>query len=226
MAGGGEALQTSTSHTGTGILGGLGGNLSVYTEPDPVVPDPVDPDPVVPDPVVPDPVVPDPVVPDPAVTETVADEPVTVQAPVVAQGEKAPEEVLFWVEEQPADTAAASSPQAEASPAAETYVLNAAEGEKTLEELGGTVTVTMKYTPPSVAANKPLYVVFIGEDGSLTAMKASYSVLTKQLKFTTDRLGTFTVIGFDFSGEEFSDEFYEALAKIPELAAIIEALKN
>ena len=111
-------------------------------------------------------------------------------------------------------------------PVLETYVLNAADGEKTLEEQGGAVTVTMKYTPPSVTANKPLYVVFIGVDGSITAMKASYSVLTKQLKFTTDRLGTFTVIGFEFSGNEFSDEFYEALAKIPELMAIIESLKN
>jgi hypothetical protein len=255
VAGGAEALQTSTSHTGTGILGGLGSNLSVYNDPnsnpdpDPVVPDPVDPDPVVPDPVVPDPVVPDPVVPDPTVPETVAAEPVTVQAPVVAQGEKPPEEVLFWVEEQSANTTAATSSQAAAAssatqaatassamqapaaaeadlPVLETYVLNAADGEKTLEEQGGAVTVTMKYTPPSVTANKPLYVVFIGEDGSITAMKASYSVLTKQLKFKTDRLGTFIVIGFEFSGYEFSDEFYEALAKIPELMELIESLKN
>ena len=55
--------------------------------------------------------------------------------------------------------------------------------------------------------------VFRNEDGTLTAIRATYSNITGLLRFITYRLGTFMVIGFDFDGEEFSEEFYEALAQ-------------
>ena len=108
-----------------------------------------------------------------------------------------------------------------ASPMETQYVLLALGGEETLEELGGTATVVMNYTRPVAYAEKTLYVVFRNEDGTLTAFQATYSDITGLLRFITDRLGTFMVVGFDFEGEEFSEEFYEALAQIPELKDLV-----
>ncbi|MBR6352953.1 MAG: hypothetical protein IKS25_02415, partial [Oscillospiraceae bacterium] len=93
----------------------------------------------------------------------------------------------------------------------ERYVLRASEGEKTLAELGGRATVSMRYTPPADSTGKTYYVVFRDSDGTLRAFRASYSRLKGELRFETDMLGEFTVVAFDFDGEEFSDAFYEAL---------------
>ena len=101
------------------------------------------------------------------------------------------------------------------------YVVLALEGEKTLEDLGGTANVSMKYTPPAEYAGKQLYVVFRNEDGTLTAIRASWSKVTGLLRFLTDRLGTFMVVGFDFDGLEFSEEFYAALAQLPGLENLV-----
>ena len=72
----------------------------------------------------------------------------------------------------------------------------------------------MNYTLPAEYADQPLYVVFRNEDGTLTAIRATYSNITGLLRFLTDRLGTFMVVGFDFDGLEFSEEFYAALAQL------------
>ena len=187
----GNAAQTGTLFTGSGILGGSGagsvtiGNATrIENYPDPT-PDPgpqPDPDPK-----------PDPV-------------------PLAATVEEAPEQgPLIWVEVAPViynDAATSAETQ---------YVVLALEGEKTLEELGGTANVSMKYALPEKYAGKQLYVVFRNEDGTLTALRASWSKVTGLLRFLTDRLGTFTVVGFDFDGEEFSGEFYAALEALPEL---------
>ena len=122
------------------------------------------------------------------------------------------------------DDSAEDADSAEAAaPADTTYVLLALEGEKTLEELGGTAAVSMNYTLPVEYAEKPLYVVFRNEDGSLTAFRASYSEITGLLRFITDRLGEFMVVGFDFDGIEFSEEFYAALAQLEGLENLIYA---
>ena len=110
----------------------------------------------------------------------------------------------------------------DAATSAETqYVVLALEGEKTLEDMGGTATVTMQYAPPAGYAGKQLYVVFRNEDGTLTAIRATYSGITGLLRFITDRLGTFMIVGFDFDGEEFSEEFYMLLAELPELENLV-----
>ena len=133
-------------------------------------------------------------------------------------------------------TASGSSTAAPATSATEapasvetTYELHAAQGEKTLDQLGGSVTVTMKYTPPAEIRTKPLYVVFLNDDGSLTAVKATYSILNKQLKFTTDQIGKFMIVGSDFKGDmyeadgvTFTKDFYEALAKLDVLQNLLE----
>jgi hypothetical protein len=97
----------------------------------------------------------------------------------------------------------------------------ALEGGKTLEDMGGSATVTMQYAPPAGYAGKPLYVVFRNEDGTLTAIRATYSGITGLLRFITDRLGSFMVVGFDFDGVEFSEEFYMLLAELPELENLV-----
>ena len=108
-----------------------------------------------------------------------------------------------------------------ASPAEAQYVVLALEGEKTLAELGGKATVSMNYTLPAEYVDQPLYVVFRNEDGTLTAIRATYSNITGLLRFLTDRLGTFMVVGFDFDGLEFSEEFYAALAQLDVLKDLV-----
>ena len=99
----------------------------------------------------------------------------------------------------------------------ESYMLCAAEGEKTLEERGGRTTVSMRYTPLADSAGRTFYVVFHDDDGKLHAIRASYSRLKGELRFEADMLGHFVIVAFDFDGEEFSDAFYEALAQQKEL---------
>lgn len=97
------------------------------------------------------------------------------------------------------------------------YVLCAAEGEKTLRDLGGRVSVSMRYELPPQNTGKALYAVFRNADGTITAARARYSGLNGELRFDADRLGTFVIVAFDFDGEEFSDSFYAALEDLPEL---------
>ena len=97
------------------------------------------------------------------------------------------------------------------------YTLCAVEGEKTLRDLGGRVSVSMRYELPPQDTGKALYAVFRNADGTITAVRARYSGLKGELSFETDRLGTFVIVAFDFDGEEFSDAFYAALEDLPEL---------
>lgn len=97
------------------------------------------------------------------------------------------------------------------------YTLCAAEGEKTLRDLGGRVSVSMRYELPPQNTGKALYAVFRNADGTITAARARYSGLKGELSFETDRLGAFVIVAFDFDGEEFSDAFYAALEDLPEL---------
>ena len=212
--GGSTATSTQTSFTGSGVLGGSGAgsitiggvtyNLSTATDVNlHPTPDP-DPDPQP---------TPDPD-PDPRPTPDPDPDPV----PLVAFVEENTEPELVWVEVAPAVTNDAVSPM-------ETqYVLLALEGEKTLEDLGGKATVSMNYTIPEEYAGKQLYVVFRDENNKLVAFRASYSNITGLLRFVTDRLGSFMIVGLDFDikeGEEFPEEFYEALAQL----AILENLE-
>ena len=139
--------------------------------------------------------------------------------PLVAIVEEAPEEApLIWAKVVPAATNDAGS-------STETqYVLLALEGEKTLKELGGQATVAMNYTPPEEYVGKPLYVVFRDENNKLIAFRATYSNITGLLRFITNRLGTFMIVGLDFDitdGEEFPEEFYEALSQLAILENLI-----
>ena len=189
---GGTATQTGTLYTGSGILGGAGAGSTTITiggqTYDLSSASAVDLHPTG----------------DSSSNPTPDPDPV----PLVATVEETPNAPLIWAEVSPAASTDAASP-AEAQ-----YVVLALEGEKTLEELGGKATISMNYTLPAEYAGKPLYVVFRNEDGTLTAIRATYSNITGLLRFITDRLGTFMVVGFDFDGLEFSEEFYAALAQL------------
>ena len=91
------------------------------------------------------------------------------------------------------------------------YMLCALDGEKTLRDFGGRVSVSMRYELPPQDAGKALYAVFRNADGTITAARARYSGMNGELSFETDRLGAFVIVAFDFDGEEFSDAFYAAL---------------
>ena len=134
---------------------------------------------------------------------------------LVGYVEEAPEKApLIWAEVAPGlntDTSPLTKTQ---------YVVIALEGEKTLEELGGKATVIMDYTVPAEYAGKRLYVIFRNKDGSLTAIPATYS--KGLLRFITDRLGTFMVVGLDYDIDKISEkEFYVALAELPELENLV-----
>ena len=96
------------------------------------------------------------------------------------------------------------------------YTLCAAEGEKTLRDLGGRVSASMRYELPPQDTGKALYAVFRNADGTISAARARYSGLKGELSFETDHLGTFVIVAFDFDGEEFSDAFYAALEDLLE----------
>ena len=188
--GGATTTSTQTAFTGSGILGGAGAGSATITiggqTYDLSGASPVDLHP----------------------TGDSSSDPTPDPVPLVATVEETPNAPLIWAEVSPAASTDAASP-AEAQ-----YVVLALEGEKTLEELGGKATISMNYTLPADYAGKPLYVVFRNEDGTLTAIRATYSNITGLLRFITDRLGTFVVVGFDFDGKEFSEEFYAALAQL------------
>ena len=201
------ATQTGTSFTGSGILGGSSagmvnlGNATIILSPEPELEPEPEPEPT----------------PDPGNDMEDSD-----LVPLVAYVEGAPEVTpLIWV--KPASAANGDAVSLKGTQ----YVVLALEGEKTLEELGGRATVTMEYTPPAEYAGKTLYVVFRNEDGTLTAIPATWS--TGLLSFITDRLGTFMVVGLDFDIEkmkESPEDFYKALAQIPELKDLVFAEYN
>ena len=100
------------------------------------------------------------------------------------------------------------------------FTLRAMQDWRELEVLEGGVEVCFSYTPEAEMAGKPLYAVFRNEDGRLVAVRAVYDPVTGKLRFLTKRFGRFMILGFDFEGEEFSPDFYAALAGLPELAAL------
>ena len=100
------------------------------------------------------------------------------------------------------------------------FTLHAAQDGRELKAPEDGVEVSFHYTPEAEKAGKPLYAVFRNKDGSLVAVRAVYDPVTGKLRFLTKRLGRFMILGFDFEGEEFSPDFYAALAGLPELAAL------
>ena len=85
---------------------------------------------------------------------------------------------------------------------------------KAVRRLMKPVKVRMAYTLTDGSESKPLYAVFRDTDGSLKAFEAYFDPATGILSFNSDMAGRFVVVSFDFEGEPFSEEFYQALAKL------------
>ena len=109
---------------------------------------------------------------------------------------------MIWVEEREAD-----------SP----YVLHMEADGREITDPERPVEVRMDYTLKPGEAGQKLYVVFRLPGGRLKAYAARYDAAEGQLIFETELLGVFVVTAFSFSGEEFSEEFYLALAKTEEV---------
>ena len=216
---GSNVTNTSTSSTGTGILGGGAGSVTpgtgrtlftgtgIHRDTKPVEPDPVDPDPVVPDPVVPDPVVPDPVVPDPIVPDPVVPDPVD---PDPDPDPTEPPAVTFRNDLRVIVTFQKTN-----------NTLRVYNGTKEITDLGGQkVTARVKFSLPAGWNKNAIFAVFRNADGTLTAFKAMYDAKTGELTFDTDLTGTFTLVSFPFDGDPLSEKFYEALAELDEIRAL------
>ena len=182
-----QYAPTSTSYTGSGILGsnssagsGTGSLISLrrMQKPeenhDPVGPDPVDPEPVDPDPVTPDPVEPEP-------------------APAAVQ------QTDLRVIVSTAETL---------------HTVRIYDGMREVTDLGRKVTARFKFTLPAGWNKNCLFAVFRNDDGSLTAFKAAYDEMTGMLSFDTDITGTFALVCFPFDGKLYSADFYDALSEL------------
>jgi hypothetical protein len=140
-------------------------------------------------------------------------------------GEKQPEKEKEKEKKKPQENkekteTAVTGLQVWATQEASAYALHAKTGDREISRLDGDVDVFLDYTPVAQSAGKTIYVIFRDADGRFIAFRASYGQLTGKLHFRTNQLGRFVIVSFDFDGEEFSDAFYEALAALPEIAAL------
>ena len=99
----------------------------------------------------------------------------------------------------------------------EAYVLRAEKDGVAYSETADSIQVRMSFTPAPEMTGHKLYVVFLDRNGKPQAFAAHYDKESKELVFETELLGKFTVVAFDFSGEEFSTGFYAALAELEEV---------
>ena len=99
----------------------------------------------------------------------------------------------------------------------EAYVLHAEKDGVAYSETADSIQVRMSFTPAPEMTGHKLYVVFLDRNGKPQAFAAHYDKESKELVFETELLGKFTVVAFDFSGEEFSTGFYAALAELEEV---------
>ena len=100
------------------------------------------------------------------------------------------------------------------------YVLHRSVNGTEVFTLDGTAEVRMDYRPAAGQDAAKLYVVFRNTDGTLHAVRARYDAAAGKLIFTADRCGRFVVLAFDYAGEEFSNGFYEELAKTEEVGKL------
>ncbi len=99
----------------------------------------------------------------------------------------------------------------------EAYVLHIEKDGAEFSETADSIQVRMPFTLTTEMTGHKLYVVFLDRNGKPQAFAAHYDKESKELVFETELLGKFTVVTFDFPGEEFSAEFYATLAELEEV---------
>ena len=130
--------------------------------------------------------------------------PAPAPAPAPSPAQDA-DELLVWTEEVPEENC---------------YELHIEIEGEPVTRLAEPVTVRMAYTPADPAETRPLFVVFRNADGTLTVFEATFDPVTGMLVFSADMAGEFIIVPFEFDGELFSEEFYQALAELAEIALL------
>ena len=130
--------------------------------------------------------------------------PTAATRPAAAQADS---DVRIWTEPEAAD---------------ECYELHIEIDGEAVSRVARPVEVRMKYTLAPEAADLPLYVVFVDASGELRAFAAYYDEETGELVFSSDISGTFAVVVFSFDGKLFSAAFYDALAELSPVKALLD----
>ncbi|MBQ6621470.1 MAG: hypothetical protein IJH75_01385 [Mogibacterium sp.] len=77
---------------------------------------------------------------------------------------------------------------------------------------------------PEEIAQESLYAVFADENGKLTAYEAQYDPATGEVQFDAEQTGAFVIVRFSYEEEPFTEDFYRALAELPEVQAFLTVL--
>ena len=82
-------------------------------------------------------------------------------------------------------------------------------------------TVPEAWGDPSQLPEDSLYAVFADENGELTAYSAQYDPYTGEISFETETSGDFVIVLFEYDAEPFTEDFYRALADLEEIRSFI-----
>ena len=111
------------------------------------------------------------------------------------------------------------------------WQLSIRNGRTPVTDLSGTpIKVTFPFTIPEswgdpAATVGDLYAVF-ADDDELTAYKAEYDPVTKEISFETDKTGNFVIVQLKYEGKPFTEEFYKALAELKEVKDFLAVMKE
>ncbi len=191
-------MTTTTSATGTGILGGngsgsTGGKLILRSTgasrhgTTPADPGTTDPDPGTTD---------DPIIP--AAPDTPVKPSGTSDG--TGTGERTPNALRAVVTALPG----------KGQKAYRLAVYDAA-GRRVNLPMGASVRARMRFELPADWKADSIFAVFRLPDESLKAVKAQYDAATGTLSFVTDTAGEFTLVNFEYRGTLYTPQFYAAL---------------
>ena len=111
------------------------------------------------------------------------------------------------------------------------WQLSIRNGRTPVTDLSGTpVKVSFPFTIPEswgdpAATVGDLYAVF-ADDDELTAYKAEYDPVTKEISFETEKTGNFVIVQFSYEGKPFTEEFYKALSELKEIKDFLAVMKE
>ena len=86
-----------------------------------------------------------------------------------------------------------------------------AAGRRVTLPTGASVRAKMRFELPADWKADSIFAVFRLPDGSLKAARATYDPGSGTLSFTADTAGEFTLVSFEFHGKLYGKEFYSAL---------------
>ena len=87
-------------------------------------------------------------------------------------------------------------------------------------------TVPESWGDPAGIAGNNLYAVFADENDTLTAYNAQYDTGTGEISFEAEQTGDFVIVQFKYEDEPFTEDFYRELAETEEIKAFLAALHD